>query len=79
VKVTGEAGLAPWNRALVGVWLCRGATVRRFLEETRTRRGRTVTPRWNNGGESSRGSEGLGPVTVRQPAALRHRWQRQER
>jgi hypothetical protein len=25
VKVTGEAGLALWDRALVGVWLCRGA------------------------------------------------------
>jgi hypothetical protein len=23
VKVTGEAGLARWDRALVGVWLCR--------------------------------------------------------
>ena len=25
VKVTGEAGFARWDRALVGVWLCRGA------------------------------------------------------
>ena len=39
----------------------------------------SVTPSWDNGGESSRGSEGPGPVTVRQPAAVRHRWQRQER
>jgi hypothetical protein len=25
VKVTGGAALARWDRALVGVWLCRGA------------------------------------------------------
>ena len=34
VKVTGEAGLALWDRALVRVWLCRGAAkppVFRFL------------------------------------------------
>jgi hypothetical protein len=34
VKVTGEAGLALWDRALVRVWLCRGAVkppVFRFL------------------------------------------------
>jgi len=36
VKVTGGSGLASWDRALVGVWLCRGAAeppVFRFLEE----------------------------------------------
>jgi len=36
VKVTGKAGLALWDRALVGVWLCRGAMkppIFRFLEE----------------------------------------------
>ena len=36
VKVTGEAALARWERALVGVWLCRGAAeppVFRFPEE----------------------------------------------
>ena len=36
VKVTGGAALASWDRALVGVWLCRGAAkppVFRFLEE----------------------------------------------
>jgi hypothetical protein len=36
VKVTGGAGLALWDRALVGVLLCRGAAeppVFRFLEE----------------------------------------------
>ena len=36
VKVTGEAALARWDRALVGVLLCRGAAeppVFRFLEE----------------------------------------------
>ena len=36
VKVTGGSGLASWDRALVGVWLCRGATkppVFRFPEE----------------------------------------------
>ena len=36
VKATGGAGLARWDRALVGVWLCRGAAeppVFRFLEE----------------------------------------------
>jgi len=36
VKVTGGSGLASWDRALVGVWLCRGAAeppVFRFPEE----------------------------------------------
>jgi len=36
VKVTGGPGLASWDRALVGVWLCRGAAeppVFRFPEE----------------------------------------------
>ena len=42
-------------------------------------RSQTVSPHGHNGGESSRGSEGPGPVTIRQPAAVRHRWQRQER
>ena len=31
VKVTGEAALARWDRALVGVWLCRGAAELRVL------------------------------------------------
>ena len=36
VKATGGPGLASWDRALVGVWLCRGAAeppVFRFPEE----------------------------------------------
>ncbi len=36
VKFTGGPGLASWDRALVGVWLCRGAAeppVFRFPEE----------------------------------------------
>ena len=36
VKVTGEAGLAVWDRGLVGVWLCLNSAkppVFRFLEE----------------------------------------------